>query len=320
VGQLPYGVGEIDACKIQLNDERNGWLVCVAPPSVHLTHDGGKTWHAISLPVAADGFSPIRSNFRSQRPWIAIESSVFALSPSGEGWENLFSLPIGARAQQIADLALSEDQRFVIAVVQDGTPKAAADIALVSVDSGKTWRSRQIQQGQYRKVAIGTGSFVYLIGLSKVLVSSDWGTSWRLARFAFSSGEREAKVFKEATSRPMRSFFFGSGGWLVYEQGYIFRTDDHGQSWYELARPTQVWPTNTSPASFTIWFLTTDHGYQVGGDGELRESYDGGFTWRPLSLGVEKISDISCVDITTCYAITRSGRLLRVESVAPGLR
>lgn len=156
-----------------------------------------------------------------------------------------------------------------------------------------------------------------LAGSDSIVFSNDKGVTWNPASVTLIAPSGSPRP---RSGRLASSYFLQEIGWLVYDSGYVLRSKDGGETWEQVAGPTQVWPDNTWPGSFALRFLTTEHGYQVGGDGVLRESYDSGFSWKIVPLNGERVADISCFDSNTCYAITDKARLLRIDSISPMIR
>jgi len=314
VGVAPWNAAEIAGCQIQFVDAAQGWMLCGYPGTLQSTHDGGKTWRREELPgtVAQSEGVPIRGRLQSpSRGWIAFNGTLFTKNDRGASWSSPLAIPLGTTRSQTLSIDVSPDQRMVAALAESADQPN--DVALVTSDMGQSWKKHPFERGKFRKVAIGLDSTVFLIGAEGIMRSADGGDTWNGAQLI--NPVRSKSSYR--MGRPMSSFFLGALGWLVYEDGYVLRTGDRGQTWEQVARPTQVWPANTWPGSFTIRFLTTEHGYQIGGDGLLRESHDSGFTWKVVPLDPEKVADISCYGLRTCYAVTNRARLLQIDAISP---
>ncbi len=70
-------------------------------------------------------------------------------------------------------------------------------------------------------------------------------------------------------------FFLDDGnGWMVSSKG-LWYTAEAGRSWTRLK----------APAGFIkVWFLNRQHGFAAGLDKTVAETFDGGDTWKPISI------------------------------------
>ena len=312
--------GPASGFSLQFVNNRVGWLVNHAG-SIQQTEDGGTSWRLLALPQSSMsiGDQPLRGRLVSSgRGWVLLGRELYVTNDRGNSWSLHARLPGGA-ATQVQAFESSVTQNDLVAVTETATADGNARLTIiVTHDSGKSWRHRETAGHQFRLVSLDAHSgVVYAAGSKSVLYSLDYGATWRESKFSFAANR--SALFTSTLAWPSSLFTARNVAWLVYENGYIFRSEDHGRSWYEVARSTQVWLDNLASAAPSIQFLTPDHGYVVGGDGVLRESHDSGFTWRPIPIGAEIVA-ISCYAIRSCYAVTATRQFLRIDSIAPGLR
>jgi photosystem II stability/assembly factor-like uncharacterized protein len=99
----------------------------------------------------------------------------------------------------------------------------------------------------------------------------------------------------------------GRLGWLVSVWGYVWRTDDGGESWTAYKSEGRL-----SQAKF----ITNNTGFAVGGAGYLGRTDDGGRTWRQLALEdpTDRLSDIYFYDTDLGMAAGRDGVAYRTTN------
>lgn len=100
-----------------------------------------------------------------------------------------------------------------------------------------------------------------------LIVTSDGGTKWT-----------EVPVKETGLSL----YFLDDGnGWMVTTKG-LWYTAEAGRSWTKL---------KAQPGFLKVWFLTRQHGFAVGLDKTIAESFDGGDTWKPLPILQQIVGD-----------------------------
>jgi photosystem II stability/assembly factor-like uncharacterized protein len=318
VGRVPTASSddlETLGCRIYFSDSAQGWYLC-GSGAIHLTRDGGKSWRRLQLPCEAKREDlPLRGRLVGDgHGWILCQRSLFVTRNAGESWQLQTRIP-GSLTSQVLAIDVSPTRHQIVALAEAPLPQGSSEtVVMCSADSGKSWRQRSVKPGQFRMVAIDLRtSWAYAAGRQDVLYTSDFGGRWAVARLDFRANGLEA--FRADLGSPSTLSFGQRFGWLVYDNGYVLRTEDKGRSWQELARPTQVWVGNSRLVQPTLHFLTSEHGYLIGGDGVLRESYDGGLTWLPIRMG-RAAEDISCFNIRSCLVRTDDGIVFRVSSIS----
>ncbi|MFK7739125.1 MAG: WD40/YVTN/BNR-like repeat-containing protein [Planctomycetota bacterium] len=90
----------------------------------------------------------------------------------------------------------------------------------------------------------------------------------------------------------LRSFHMGSDnqgsyGYCVGNNGVVLFSTDNGASWTELPKyrtpPQHPIAPNKAPELWDVWFEDRLHGYVVGFENTVIETFDGGQTWQDLS-------------------------------------
>ena len=100
------------------------------------------------------------------------------------------------------------------------------------------------------------------------------------------------------SSRPTGSLngvFFAdsSRGWIVGDQGHIWRSDDGGTTWTPQS-------SGTDAGLLRVQFVSTSTGWIVGALGKILKTTDGGSTWNSLNSGTsEHLRGLSFVSAST---------------------
>lgn len=111
-------------------------------------------------------------------------------------------------------------------------------------------------------------------------------------------------------------FLDDTHGWIVGEQGRILRTEDGGQHWENtmLPRPPQQAEATKDaefmndeelaafgvlsplPSLYSVYFVSPQHGWTVGQEGTIAQTYDGGRQWEFQQSGIkEALYDIGVI-------------------------
>lgn len=224
------------------------------------------------------------------------ESDIFMRTKPSDAWYRAGSVP--GLAYQI-DFPSSE-YGFVLARKSQDSALRASELYSTS-DGGKTWHLAST--GGLAKIYFfdshnGVALFSSASATSKtvVMLTSDGGRSWHQARSnPFSHIPTFAAAF---------SFISPKMGWLAIgnqpsagsELKYLYKTNDGGQTWAEVASPST---SGNSPPSESgglpeggyldgIAFVSPSIGYMTLGrirTGTELETTDGGAQWQSVDLG-----------------------------------
>jgi len=100
-------------------------------------------------------------------------------------------------------------------------------------------------------------------------------------------------------------FADSSRGWIVGDQGHIWRSDDGGTTWSMQTSGTDAWLQR-------VQFLSGSVGWVVGGSGTILKTTNGGDTWSPQSSGSsEFLRSLSFVDPTTGWVVGDNDTVLK---------
>jgi photosystem II stability/assembly factor-like uncharacterized protein len=112
------------------------------------------------------------------------------------------------------------------------------------------------------------------------------------------------------SSRPTGSLngvFFAdsSRGWIVGDQGHIWRSDDGGTTWTPQS-------SGTDAGLLRVQFVSTSTGWIVGALGKILKTTDGGSTWTELSSGTsEALRGLSFVSASTGWVVGDTSLVLK---------
>lgn len=112
------------------------------------------------------------------------------------------------------------------------------------------------------------------------------------------------------TSKPegrLNGVFFAdsSRGWIVGDQGRIYRSDDGGTRW-------SVQPSGTDVALLRVQFVNRSTGWIVGALGKMLKTTDGGSTWTALNSGTsEALRGLSFVSASTGWVVGDASIVLK---------
>jgi photosystem II stability/assembly factor-like uncharacterized protein len=104
---------------------------------------------------------------------------------------------------------------------------------------------------------------------SVAIVTADGGKNWAQVKL---------------DEQPFSLFFLDdSTGWMVTAQG-IWKTDESGRTWKRMSKH--------SPGSLLrVWFLDAKHGFAVGREKTVLETFDGGKNWKPVKAAKEPVGN-----------------------------
>lgn len=100
------------------------------------------------------------------------------------------------------------------------------------------------------------------------------------------------------------SFLNTKCGWVCGYTGGIYKTEDGGYKWKNLA--------STRNRYNDILFVSLTQGYTVGEDGHIAQSTDGGNNWKELDCGQSSSDNIHCIAArgATILCGTENGKII----------
>lgn len=333
---------------VQFLNDSDGWIY--GDKTFWRTSDGGKTWTSLSLPQPrssdpANGLPPnvITVQFESQTsgwawvdnskdyPAIIEEQTVYRTSDGGRTWHEQPFSPLAARGtQQLlfyldgASIGWEGGAQPTGARVLhprllkckpwwDG--RRAEPIVFHTTDGGKHWSEQMLPKSAGCNVELlyfSNSRQGIAVAEHTAYYTSDAGAVWHLSEFLPCCTDAD---WHSIFSMPPASAFFLDSmiGWLGYQDGYLFKTQDGGKSWRQLAHPGDIWSEQDGLGDFgRLYFSSARHGCILGGDRSVYETDDGGSEWSKLD-SAEPIISIYCAVGSHCWALSAK-RLYRIES------
>jgi photosystem II stability/assembly factor-like uncharacterized protein len=293
------------------------------------SRDAGATWSPVGGRLAG---SFVR--LRATSPTLAFaagrEGAVARTIDGGRTWQSL-------RLTQAEDVT---DVSFASAEV--GYALDLVGRVSKTTDGGRTWRSLRTGFGARPQAALATASGVLLVGPRVILRSTDGGATFKKARnrarrakiyevdragkAIFAYGSRRIAISRDAGrtwSRVRRprfallaavDFVTPRIGYLLEQDGRLWRTRDRGRTWREL-------PGIGTDDAIGMAYSSPRRGYLVlsrfGDDarGYLLRTTDAGRTWRPqLVTRVPLDADGLAARGATDFALGTDGSLFFTSS------
>jgi photosystem II stability/assembly factor-like uncharacterized protein len=235
--------------------------------------------HALLIALAAAG----------ERLVAVGDRGVIVLSDDrGASWRQAASVPVQALLTGVCFF----DARHGVAVGHD-------EVILATDDAGENWRLVHYAPEALRPlldVWCGAGGAAIAVGAySTYLTSADGGASWHERAFAPAPAPRSAGAPRAAAASTadeagggfhLNRIVGASGGrlYIAGEAGHLYRSDDAGDHWQELASPY-------AGSFFDVLPLAGDALLVSGLRGNLYRSEDAGASWRRLSTGTVAMLD-----------------------------
>jgi photosystem II stability/assembly factor-like uncharacterized protein len=218
------------------------------------------------------------------------DRGVIVLSDDrGLSWKQAASVPVQALLTGVCFF----DARHGVAVGHD-------EVILATGDAGENWRLVHYAPEAQRPlldVWCGAGAAAIAVGAySSYFTSADGGTSWSERHFAPSPAPRPAgappaargsSAIEESGGGYHLNRIVGASATRLYiagEAGHLYRSDDRGDHWQELASPYDG-------SFFDVLPLTGDALLASGLRGNLYRSEDAGAGWRQLPTGTVALLD-----------------------------
>jgi len=215
---------------------QNGWILATQPAGLSLvlkTIDGGKTFKKIAALSDVFGLSAtIISTPGGGEMWIAGSDSILYSGDSGQTWLPQLSphnLPGNRRAISFRSGWAQSRGRVWVA------GESVGGVILASENHGETWKlAAESEDAHYfNSVQFWDDSHGCAVGASTLLFcTSDGGNSWKGLR-ALPKSKKDL-IFMENVFEKVAFVEAGQRGWVVAVGGYLFQTEDGGNSWHRL--------------------------------------------------------------------------------------
>jgi len=259
------------------------------------TTDGGSTWSSYSLSKEALSLSIPASNHNKVYS-VGYDGSIFVSDNQGASFSSKLTY-LQTYYSPIDDYV---DFFFTDANTGYVACRIATDV-LKTTDGGSTWYSchggglPDVYSYALHFPNKDTGykaEYNSWYGISQVSKTTDGGETW----FALFSGWNGLGGY-------LYSVFFinGNKGFVVGENGYIFKTTDGGTNWTSIT-------SGISNTLNKIFFATDSIGYIAGSGGKILKTTDGGDHWTPLTSGTTS-------DIPSLYFINKDTGFVGTNSM-----
>ncbi|GAB4405411.1 MAG: hypothetical protein OHK003_33060 [Anaerolineales bacterium] len=245
---------------IEMLDEVYGWAV--TDENIIRTNDGGVTWYDVTPANLADaGYLVYTDFFDVNRAWVQFPDmnrypnggKLYRTTDGGVTWES-FNTPFSGGSMHFVD----ESNGWVMADLGVGAGSMAVSI-FQTRDGGKTWERTYTNDPNFAD----SGDTLPLGGIKNLIVPLNTKTAWV--------------------------------GGVVYAPGqtYLFRSDDGGETWFNI---NLVLPKSTDESELSvqgILFVSPQEGLlalRVTSDSPETIVYitkDGGNTWTQLPVTFE---------------------------------
>ncbi len=219
-----------------------------------------------------------------KKGWILVDDEVFGTTDSGRTWTRLATIPSQNELTGIRAVHVSEDFRRVWIGGTKIPPRPDLDgelVLLESRDGGLSWKehplpiyppkhrmaSRQVLQ----ILRVGERTVVLLD--RDVLYSDDDGVTWRLSDFPARCNAPDFLIERDETAQGIE-FLNKDQGWLGFDDWYLFRTVDGGQTFCKVNEPDQA----KGPLR-QFHFANSNLGIALHDLGDVMYTEDGGRNW-----------------------------------------
>lgn len=285
----------------------------------------GETWESVSVSGLSSSVYAIFF-LDNLNGWVGTASNgIFYTSDGGSTWSQIMT-----STNTIYDI------KFI--TPQIGFAVDSKGIIYKTTNGGTTWSEYQTPAKQSLRVIVSDGSNLYAAGNAGALyLSTDFGETW-IEKFQYISSalhfQRRVIFYDDNLG-----YICGGSSSSTDSLGYVLKTTDGGNSWYQLpynfqkqlyaiAAPTEniiyasagsslvfkstdggtTWTKSviygTSTTLWDIQFYNEYLGYAAGSSGRIFKTTDGGLTWSILSspFGTSTIYSIAILDSLTLIA------------------
>jgi photosystem II stability/assembly factor-like uncharacterized protein len=314
----------------QFVHENYGWIFCNG--NLWRTSDSGKSWENIY--VDSSGEYAEFKFINSQIGWKHTRSMLLKTENGGHTWVTVKDAPIKPEKGVIGSVSLLDNgkqgwiaggvfesisQRQVEKIENQyyfGENNSALKRAIFhTTDSGKTWQKQPI------KTQVGSEFSLYISKQGQVWAWSHTELfhqkreQWEKIDFEKSSCANQ--YLKEtATKGNTLGDFYGIvtiyftdsiHGWLSFENGFLAKTTDGGQTWCDLLKPRALQEKANERIFFReIYFTDSNTGWGLTSGGQLYETKDGGTIWLKIESSIQ-FSSMYFLDSQHGWVISKEG-------------
>lgn len=170
-------------------------------------------------------------------------------------------------------------------------------------DRGKTWNvKRGIVKGRLLGVFLASPTHAWAVGEGGAIVATtDGGQTWKVQ-----TSKTPVDLYDVYFMSPTR-------GWAVGANSTVVGTTDGGQTWNVLAGGTPSGNVGEGEVMFMgVCFVNESVGFVAGaGDkGEVRQTTDGGKTWKTVATTEDGLFDVDFADAMHGWAVGKFGQIV----------
>jgi photosystem II stability/assembly factor-like uncharacterized protein len=289
---------------LQCLDENKCWII--EHGKSWKTTDGGKTWDALPKFTEKNDISMGTIYFDSNVGATWYLDGYFVTRDAGLTWEKAPPTPIDFPNGQLRHVLLvgHEGTRFVAGgryrALREGegfgpnflySPdrKSVLEPALYrSNDGGITWN----QIGSPGKIGVIQSlhfiDSIYITMLTdgEIYYSENAGGSWKPARYPARCVKKEYRS-DYYEGKPVGLYSLNSQNtWVSFDDGRLAKSNDGGESWCDILNAGVLKFGGGREGFVKLHFIDTQHGWGLGGDLSLYETFDGGKQWKPIPSNI----------------------------------
>jgi photosystem II stability/assembly factor-like uncharacterized protein len=267
----PASLGALGGSVRTITASGPGVVLAGSERGVYRSEDSGRGWDIANFGIR--GISVRSLAIDPTDPAVVFAAGPRAIYQSSNGGET-WSEPIPQSPASEAVVIDPSDRSTLYAAGPGGVHK--------STDGGRTWRTNGTLVEQIAALVIDPNDSRRLFAAFRRLHRSlDGGESWRTLvspEDDYETGYYSPRLTTIALA-PSNAATVYAGGWG--DTGFVYRSDDGGNSWSHPTDPSSLWINALAVDS------CDPHRPQAGGFGGLQRSVDAGTTWsaRPLEEG-----------------------------------
>jgi photosystem II stability/assembly factor-like uncharacterized protein len=306
---------DLNDCKIEFVSAMDGFYHCATKRKLFATHDGGINWFERKYPPFTDpkllGWSARLQVLSATRLVIAVGASSMFSTDAGMTWQMKNKTLLVGNEWFVADSVFRDRLQGFAFLLKRDLGKGRLGLA-------KTYEAYRGMEGYEGWAGAGSEARLFVDKRSNAFLvdsRSIWVKTTAVGKWSMAVIDRPKAIFESVREfdRPVSLECLQRACWILYADGFLLKSINLGNRWNVISRPAQMWSDTKYLNSSRIQFMTDQNGYLLGADGLIRESIDGGASWR-IELGAgEEFVDLSCFAIQHCHVVRSDGILFSLR-------